>query len=180
MKLQGLFLWAQNNGGFNIHYPIFISSSTFQIWRAMLLKAHGSWTQSSSWVPSDLRYSTISIFLQHTRPGKKSLNQVNIMVCYIIIIMQDLLKRVEVNKQNQKTGDDLTKKKWERQTWRLLASSLKWEKNLSASIPQILTNLIHWKFDLHFVLHCNVCKRDSCQDPGSGSPVDFSSMLLFD
>lgn len=111
---------------------------------------------------------------------KKSLNQVNIMVCYIIIIMQDLLKRVEVNKQNQKTGDDLTKKKWERQTWRLLASSLKWEKNLSASIPQILTNLIHWKFDLHFVLHCNVCKRDSCQDPGSGSPVDFSSMLLFD
>lgn len=33
------------------------------------------------------------------------------MVCYIIIIMQDLLKRVEVNKQNQKTGDDLTKKK---------------------------------------------------------------------
>lgn len=79
-----------------------------------------------------------------------------------------------------KTGDDLSKKKGEGQTWGLVAPSLKQEKDLSASIPQLLTNLTDWKFDLHLGLHCNVCKRDSCQDPGSGSPVDFSSMLLFD
>lgn len=53
-------------------------------------------------------------------------------------------------------------------------------RDLSASIPQILTNPTDWKFDLHFGLHRNACKRDSCQDPGSGSPVDFSRMLLFD
>lgn len=41
-----------------------------------------------------------------------------------------------------KTGDALTKKKGEGQTLGLLAPSLKWEKDLSASIPHILTNLI--------------------------------------
>lgn len=79
-----------------------------------------------------------------------------------------------------KTGDNLPKKKEEGQTLGLLALSWKWEKYLSASIPWVLANLTDWKFDLHLGLHCNVCKRDSCQDSGSGSPVDFSSILLFD
>lgn len=71
-------------------------------------------------------------------------------------------------------------KKGEGQTLGLLAPPLKGEKDLSASTPRIPTNLTNWKFDLHIGLRSDVCKRDSCQDPGSECPVVFSSMMFFD
>lgn len=121
------------------------------------------------------------IFLQHTGPEKKKKSKTS---KYHGTLHNHKHRRFTQKSRSQetepKTGDDLSKKKGEGQTWGLVAPSLKQEKDLSASIPQLLTNLTDWKFDLHLGLHCNVCKRDSCQDPGSGSPVDFSSMLLFD
>lgn len=86
----------------------------------------------------------------------------------------------ESQETEQKTSDDLIMKKGERQTLGLLAPPLKWEKELSASTPRIPTNLTNWKFDLHIGLHSDVCKRNSCQDPGSESPVVFCRTMFFD
>lgn len=71
--------------------------------------------------------------------GKKNRKQANIMAHYTIITIQDLLKRSP--ETEPKTGDNLPKEKGKGQTVGLLALLLKWGKDLSASIPWILTNL---------------------------------------
>lgn len=58
-----------------------------------------------------------SFYNTQDQKKKKNLKQVNITVCYTIIIIQDLLKRMEVKKQNQKLVMLLLRKKEKGKPW---------------------------------------------------------------
>lgn len=86
----------------------------------------------------------------------------------------------ESQETEQKTGHDLIMKKAQGQNFRLLAPPLKWEKASPASTPRTPTSWTNGNFDLPLALHSDDCKRVSCQDPGSESPVVFSSITFLD